>query len=117
MFWTYRHLLTFGDVSDYLGYSAMTDYFPRMTLKPNPDCDEYHCKNKQQTFAKAEKERKKNEESKVLWLTNMTLRECWSLNNPGNRVGIVFTFLNQLIILEGPCNWRFCKRWNLAWRE
>lgn len=61
---TLKHLLTFGDVSDYLGYSAMTDYFPRMTLKPNPDCDEYHCKNKQQTFAKAEKERKKNEESK-----------------------------------------------------
>ena len=43
----------------------MDDYFPRMTMKPNADCEEYHCRDKQKTFANAEEERKKNEGSKV----------------------------------------------------
>lgn len=44
-------------VSDYLGYSAMTDFFPRMSMKANPECDEYHCKQKQKVFREAEKQR------------------------------------------------------------
>ena len=39
-----KYLLKFGQVSDYLGYSALTDFFPRMSMRPNADCDEYHCK-------------------------------------------------------------------------
>ena len=35
---TLKFLLRFGTVSHYLGYSAMTDYFPQMRMRPNPDC-------------------------------------------------------------------------------
>ena len=57
----HRYLLNFGDVSDYLGYSALQDFFPRQTLRPNPDCDEFHCRDKQKIFQKSEAERKKRE--------------------------------------------------------
>ncbi|XP_026319777.1 ubiquitin-like modifier-activating enzyme 5 [Hyposmocoma kahamanoa] len=40
---TLKYLLDFGNVSYYLGYSALTDYFPTMCLKPNPQCDDSHC--------------------------------------------------------------------------
>lgn len=38
-----KYLLNFGEVSDYLGYNALSDFFPRMSLKPNPQCDD-RCK-------------------------------------------------------------------------
>ena len=38
-----KYLLNFGEVSDYLGYNALTDFFPKMNLKPNPQCDDRHC--------------------------------------------------------------------------
>lgn len=40
---TLKYLLNFGTVSNYLGYSAMKDYFPSMTLKPNPACGDSWC--------------------------------------------------------------------------
>lgn len=39
----------------------MNDFFPRMTMKPNVDCDEFHCREKQKAFAKSEVERIKKE--------------------------------------------------------
>merc|ERR1711976_818985 len=56
-----KYLLQFGEVSDYLGYSAMTDFFPRMSMKANPDCDEFHCRDKQKKFKVSEAERLKRE--------------------------------------------------------
>jgi len=38
-----KFLLRFGEVSDYLGYTSMSDYFPRYTMKPNPQCENEHC--------------------------------------------------------------------------
>merc|ERR1712045_148148 len=49
---TLKYLLKFGQVSRYLGYNAMLDYFPTMSMKPNPGCDEYHCKKRQEEKAK-----------------------------------------------------------------
>jgi len=40
---TLKYLLKFGQVSHYLGYNAMLDFFPTMSMKPNPNCDEYQC--------------------------------------------------------------------------
>merc|ERR1719228_1106608 len=40
---TLKYLLKFGTVSHYLGYNAMVDFFPTMSMKPNPNCDEYQC--------------------------------------------------------------------------
>jgi ubiquitin-like modifier-activating enzyme 5 len=56
----FRYLLHFGTVSHYLGYNAMDDFFPKMSMKPNTECDDYHCKEQQKLFAVREAERVKN---------------------------------------------------------
>ncbi|XP_012278624.1 ubiquitin-like modifier-activating enzyme 5 [Orussus abietinus] len=43
-------LLNFGVVSYYLGYNAMQDFFPSMTLRPNPNCDDKYCRQRQQEY-------------------------------------------------------------------
>ncbi|KAG7198772.1 hypothetical protein KM043_001757 [Ampulex compressa] len=45
-----KHLLHFGDVKYYLGYNAMQDFFPTMTLRPNPNCDDSFCKQRQKEY-------------------------------------------------------------------
>ncbi|XP_011347863.1 ubiquitin-like modifier-activating enzyme 5 isoform X2 [Ooceraea biroi] len=48
---TLKFLLKFGQVSHYLGYNAMEDFFPKMTLRPNPNCDDAHCRQRQKEYA------------------------------------------------------------------
>merc|ERR1719228_2305525 len=48
---TLKYLLKFGQVSRYLGYNAMLDFFPTMAMKPNQQCDEYFCRKRQEEFA------------------------------------------------------------------
>lgn len=48
---TLKYLLNFGTVSNYLGYSALNDYFPTMQLKPNPNCDDKYCQLRQKEVA------------------------------------------------------------------
>lgn len=55
---TLKYLLNFGEVSDYLGYNAMIDFFPKMSLKPNPTCDDRQCILRQQEFSAKPKEEK-----------------------------------------------------------
>ncbi|EDW07638.1 ubiquitin-like modifier-activating enzyme 5 [Drosophila mojavensis] len=45
-----KYLLNFGEVSDYLGYNALNDFFPKMTLKPNAECDDRYCLQRQKEF-------------------------------------------------------------------
>jgi len=45
-----KFLLKFGKVSHYLGYNAMEDFFPIMTLQPNPNCDDAYCKQRQKEY-------------------------------------------------------------------
>ncbi|XP_011169397.1 ubiquitin-like modifier-activating enzyme 5 isoform X2 [Solenopsis invicta] len=33
-----------------MGYNAMEDFFPTMTLRPNPNCDDIHCKQRQKEY-------------------------------------------------------------------
>ncbi|XP_055710053.1 ubiquitin-like modifier-activating enzyme 5 [Phlebotomus papatasi] len=47
---TLKYLLGFGEVSDYLGYSALNDFFPKITLRPNRSCDDRFCVQRQQEF-------------------------------------------------------------------
>merc|ERR1719492_660383 len=58
---TLKYLLKFGQVSHYLGYNAMDDFFPKMSMRPNVDCEEFHCRDKQKVFIAAEEERRKRE--------------------------------------------------------
>lgn len=47
---TLKYLLNFGEVSDYLGYNAMIDFFPKMVLKPNAQCSDRYCRERQKEF-------------------------------------------------------------------
>ncbi|CAG2058904.1 unnamed protein product [Timema podura] len=47
---TLKYLLGFGEVTYYLGYSALTDFFPTMRLRPNTMCDDNHCRQRQVEF-------------------------------------------------------------------
>lgn len=45
-----KYLLNFGEVSYYLGYSALLDHFPREVLMPNPDCGDVWCRKRQEEW-------------------------------------------------------------------
>lgn len=47
---TLKYLLNFGEVSNYLGYNALIDFFPQMHLKPNTTCDDNFCVRRQAEF-------------------------------------------------------------------
>lgn len=58
---TLKYLLSFGEVSDYLGYNALIDFFPKMSLKPNTQCDDRFCLERQNEFNARPKVEKKVE--------------------------------------------------------
>ncbi|EIE26468.1 hypothetical protein COCSUDRAFT_12196, partial [Coccomyxa subellipsoidea C-169] len=47
---TLKYLLHFGQVTRYLGYSSLTDFFPTMDIKPNPGCANPACQKLQAAF-------------------------------------------------------------------
>lgn len=49
---TLKYLLKFGEVSHYLGYNALKDFFPAMKMKPNPQCDDRNCQKMQAEYQK-----------------------------------------------------------------
>lgn len=59
---TLKFLLEFGQVSHYLGYNAMEDFFPKMTLRPNPNCDDRYCRQRQQEYLAKPKIQQKSKE-------------------------------------------------------
>ncbi|XP_003699230.1 ubiquitin-like activating enzyme 5 [Megachile rotundata] len=59
---TLKYLLNFGEVSYYLGYNAMQDFFPKMTLRPNPNCDDRYCRERQQEYALKPKQEQREEQ-------------------------------------------------------
>ncbi|CAH2283050.1 ubiquitin-like modifier-activating enzyme 5 [Pelobates cultripes] len=60
-----KYLLNFGTVSFYLGYNALQDFFPSMTMKPNPQCDDKYCKIQQSEFKLKEAAKPKQEAAVV----------------------------------------------------
>jgi ubiquitin-like modifier-activating enzyme 5 len=42
-----KYMLNFGQVTPYLGYSSLTDFFPQMLVKPNPECSRPRCQELQ----------------------------------------------------------------------
>lgn len=47
-----KYLLEFGKVTPYLGYNALDDYFPTWSMKPNPECSDRFCIERQVEFKK-----------------------------------------------------------------
>ncbi|CAL9156169.1 unnamed protein product, partial [Musa hybrid cultivar] len=68
-----KYLLKFGHVSPYLGYNSLKDFFPTMEMRPNPQCSNNACIERQKEYlqtkpardaaakAKLEAESSKNE--------------------------------------------------------
>lgn len=52
-----KRLLGFGSPSTYLGYAALTDFFPTMAIKPNPHCPNAWCRKRQEQWTVQEAER------------------------------------------------------------
>lgn len=38
-----KYVLKFGEASQFLGYNAFTDFFPKYPMQPNPDCTDKSC--------------------------------------------------------------------------
>ncbi|KAI5569465.1 hypothetical protein BDE02_12G078500 [Populus trichocarpa] len=47
---TLKFLLQFGHVSPYLGYNSLKDYFPTMEMRPNPQCSNAACLERQKEY-------------------------------------------------------------------
>lgn len=47
-----KYMLEFGKVSPYLGYNALEDFFPSWSMKPNPDCTDRFCVERQKDHQK-----------------------------------------------------------------
>lgn len=47
---TLKFLLGFGQISYYLGYSALLDHFPSGVMRPNPDCGNSFCRRLQHKY-------------------------------------------------------------------
>ncbi|OQR80049.1 ubiquitin modifier-activating enzyme 5-like [Tropilaelaps mercedesae] len=58
---TLKSLLRFGTVSHYLGYNALKDFFPMMSMKPNPQCDDSFCRRRQQEHQESDRRKEQVE--------------------------------------------------------
>lgn len=63
-----KYTLSFGEVSYYLGYNALSDFFPTWPMKPNPNCTDKCCLVRQKEYpgwiSPEEEAKNKEEESK-----------------------------------------------------
>ncbi|XP_007037983.2 PREDICTED: ubiquitin-like modifier-activating enzyme 5 isoform X1 [Theobroma cacao] len=62
---TLKFLLKFGHVSPYLGYSSLKDYFPTMAMKPNPQCSNAACLERQKEYILAKPARDAEAKAKM----------------------------------------------------
>ena len=49
-----KFLLKFGEVSPFVGYNALTDFFPRYAMKPNCECADSDCVRLQAKYKEVE---------------------------------------------------------------
>ncbi|XP_065873055.1 ubiquitin-like modifier-activating enzyme 5 isoform X2 [Euphorbia lathyris] len=47
---TLKFLLQFGHVTPYLGYNSLKDFFPTMEMRPNPQCSNTACLERQKEY-------------------------------------------------------------------
>ncbi|CAB3407013.1 unnamed protein product [Caenorhabditis bovis] len=75
-----KFLLKFGEVSPYVGYNALVDFFPRDSIQPNPCCDDQYCQIRQKEYQEKLAnepviiEAKKEENDEVVHEEN-----CWGI--------------------------------------
>merc|ERR1719369_1656411 len=114
---TLKYLLKFGTVSHYLGYNAMLDFFPTMSMKPNPACDEYHCKKRQEIRAKEladnpEDVAEEKEEEAVVhedndWGISLVSEDVWDADAGGSQevtsgISTAYSYKQEVVKEEIP---------------
>lgn len=60
-----KYLLKFGSVTYYLGYNALQDFFPTMTVKPNPVCEDKSCVLRQKEYQEKVEEENRNKKEEI----------------------------------------------------
>ncbi|CAK5076226.1 unnamed protein product [Meloidogyne enterolobii] len=45
-----KFLLNFGQVTNFLGYNALVDFFPQEKIRPNPLCEDKNCRRLQKIY-------------------------------------------------------------------
>ena len=49
-----KYLLKFGEVSTFVGYNALSDFFPRYTMASNTECADQDCVKLQTSYKEKE---------------------------------------------------------------
>ncbi|KAJ8490916.1 hypothetical protein OPV22_012637 [Ensete ventricosum] len=60
-----KYLLKFGHVSPYLGYNSLKDFFPTMEMRPNPQCSNNACIERQKEYLQTKPARDAAAKSKL----------------------------------------------------
>ncbi len=92
---TLKYLLSFGTVTQYLGYNAMKDFFPSFQVKANPQCTNKWCRKRQEEHLsklnspeylakKAEEERIEKEKIEKELNTPLHLENEWGITIESN---------------------------------
>jgi ubiquitin-like modifier-activating enzyme 5 len=66
-----KRLLRFGKVSFYLGYSALSDFFPSYFMGPNPECSNNHCRQLQAEWNLKKPENTDRSSTGTNWIETM----------------------------------------------
>ncbi|PIA51133.1 hypothetical protein AQUCO_01100164v1 [Aquilegia coerulea] len=81
---TLKYLLQFGQVSPYLGYNALKDFFPTMEMKPNPQCSNLACLERQKEYALAKPARDAAAKAKMESEASVAIECAVHLDNEWN---------------------------------
>lgn len=79
-----RYLLKFGEISYYLGYNAMKNFFPTYRMNPNRECTNMWCQKRQTEAIERQKckyslNSRKKERMIILMVCFLQWRNLWAL--------------------------------------
>ncbi|KAJ3697290.1 hypothetical protein LUZ61_000995 [Rhynchospora tenuis] len=79
-----KYLLKFGQVSPYLGYNSLKDFFPTMEMRPNPQCSNAACVDRQKEYMKSKPVRDAAAKAKIEAEASSLNEEPLHLDNEWN---------------------------------
>ncbi|KMZ76214.1 Ubiquitin-like modifier-activating enzyme 5 [Zostera marina] len=79
-----KFLLKFGHVSPYLGYNALKDFFPTMSMKPNLQCSNNSCLDRQREYVSRKPERDAAAKAKEAEMLSEAVETALHLDNEWN---------------------------------
>ncbi|KAJ4790937.1 Ubiquitin-like modifier-activating enzyme 5 [Rhynchospora pubera] len=79
-----KYMLNFGQVSPYLGYNSLKDFFPTMEMRPNPQCSNAACVDRQTEYMKSKPARDAAAKAKIEAEASSLNEEPLHLDNEWN---------------------------------